>query len=315
MAKNPYEVLGISPSASQEEVRNAYRKLAKKFHPDLNPGNDLAALKFKEITAANEILSDTEQRAKFDRGEIDETGAPKSHSEEPRYGGFQSSGRPFYYETQQDGGRYSSAFGGENSRLFEELFGAAAREREPLRGGDEYYRLEVDFKDAALGAEKEIQLPSGRSIKVRIPAGIKSGRQLRLRGVAGKQHEKLPPGDAYVEIQVRPSALFARDGDNVLMELPISIIEATLGADVLAPTLENPVKLKVPPGASTGTKLRLKGKGIAIPEAKKCGDLIITLKVVMPSVIDSDLEHVMREWSVKHSYNPRAHLNLEGDKA
>lgn len=310
---NPYQALGVSATATADEIRSAFRKLAKKFHPDLNPGNKEAERRFKEANAAYEIIGDADKRGKFDRGEIDASGAPiqqKPSFEEGNWNQDAGSQR-YYYQTQQDGGRYSSAFEGIDPDFFEHLFGGQQFRgtRPPV---DKHYRLEVDFKDAILGAEREIILPGGKKLKLKIPPGIESGKTLRLKGVETEHAADAPRGDTYVEITVKPSPLFARDKSDITLELPITIDEAVLGGEVRVPTLENAVVLKVPKGANTGTKLRIKGKGVGTPNSKNRGDLIVTLKVVMPKTIDPDLEKSMKAWRDSHSYNPRETLEREG---
>lgn len=310
MSADPYRILGVPLSASAEEIRDAYRKLAKKYHPDLNPGNKEAEKKFREINNANELLSDPEKKAKFDRGEIDASGAPVY----PQSGYDEASQRgPYYYETQQDGGRYASAFEGFGPELFEELFRRQGKQgAQQFQQPDEHYKLEVDFKTSILGAEQDMVLPTGRTIKVRIPAGVESGKRLRLKGMAGGPKGSAHPGDVYIEIRVRPSGLFSRSGKNLNIEIPITIYEAVLGGDILIPTLEKPIMLKIPKGSNTGTKLKVKGKGVGAPKESDRGDLLVTLKVVMPPTIDNELEEAIRTWNRSHSYNPRAHLEKEG---
>jgi DnaJ-class molecular chaperone len=300
---NPYSVLQVPVSASQDEIRDAYRKLAKKCHPDLNPGNKEVEKKFKDLNAAKEILTNPEKRAKFDNGEIDEWGTPKYQQPSQEEESASKRG-PFYYETQNGGGRYSSAFEGVGADFFEEILGRRNAQNQVPQSQDEHYKMEVSFNDAALGAKREITLPSGKIIKINIPAGIDSGKKLRFKGAVNSQKEL--SGDIYIEIRVHPSKLFTRHDNNDEMELPISLNEAILGAEIEAPTLENPVKLKIPPGSNSGTKLRMRGKGIG---GKTRGDIIITLKVVLPTIVDPELQRLVKEWSSTHSYNPRDALD------
>lgn len=310
MANDPYSVLGIQKSATADEIRAAYRKLAKKHHPDLNPGNKEAEKRFKEISLANEILSDSEKRAKYDRGEIDESGQEKpSFNQGAQFGGRRGGGRPYYYETQEGGGRYSSSFEDIDADFLRQMFGEGFS-RTARQPADEHYRLEVDFVDAASGASREIELPGGKKLRVQIPAGIDSGKRLRFKGQASATVQG-EAGDVYVEITVRPSKIFTRDGRNLNLELPISLSEAVLGAEVKVPTLETPVMLKVPAGSDSGAKLRLKGKGVGAPGSNDRGDIIVVLKVVLPPKPDPDLQKVIREWSGKNSYNPREQFERE----
>ncbi len=318
MSKDPYQVLGISKSATQDEIKNAYRGLAKKFHPDLNPGNKTAEAKFKDAASAYEQIGTPEMRAKYDRGETDEQQAEQARRayEQARAGqGAQGGEDQFYYNTQRGGGRYSSAFGQDmgGDDFFENLFrngrgGTGGRRAQPtpedLRGEDQLYQMEIDFKDAVLGAEKEITLPQGKKLKVKIPAGIESGAKLRFKNQGGPGMQSGPAGDAYVEIKVRPSTEFKRVGDDLETEVPISFIEALLGAEIQVHTIDGPVMLKVPSGVSTGSRLRIRGKGVA--SGKSRGDQIVALKVVTPKIVDPDLQAAIRSWEGKFSYNPRA---------
>jgi len=295
--RDPYEILGIPREASQEEIKTAYRNLAKKFHPDLNPGSKDAEKRFKEINSANALLGDPVTRAKYDAGEIDESGNAQAAPE---------SDQPFYYETKRDGGRYATFYKGMENELFESLFRAA---QERAAGEDHEYSLEIDFADSVLGAEREITLPDGKKLKVRIPAGIESGKKLRLKGLGGRRIIKKKMGDAYVQIKVRPSKLFRRVQRNLEIDLPITINEAIVGGEVRIPTLEGAVLLKIPAGSSSGDKLRVRGKGVGDPGSQDRGDLLVTLKIVLPSQIDSELAAAITRWSETHSYNPREHLD------
>ena len=307
MAMNPYTVLAVEKNASAQDIQAAFRKLAKKHHPDLNPGNKKAEQRFKEINSANEILGDPVKRAKYDRGEIDESGAAqRPQQEESHY-----RGGPSFYETQQEGGRYASSFGEIDPEFLKNLFGGRGAHSSPTSGVDSHYLLDVEFRDAALGAHREITLPGGRILKVQIPAGIESGKKLRLKGLGEEGEQGAPRGDALVEIRVKPSRIFSRVDNNVLLELPITLQEAVLGGEVKTPTLEGAVKLKVPPGSNTGSKLRIQGKGIGDPKTKTRGDLIVSLKIVMPPQIDNELSEAIAKWSKAHAYDPRAELEKE----
>lgn len=286
---NPYQTLGVSRTASQDEIKNAYRDLAKKFHPDLNPGNANAEKKFKEINAAYELIGTPEQKAKFDRGEVREEG--------PGEPGFNRG--PFYYQTQREpGGRYSTShsFSDEDlGGIFESIFGRQGGRQSRPR--EETYTLEVDLSDAVLGAEREFVLPEGTRLSVKIPQGVTTGTRLRFANVGGR--------DVYVVIQVRPSSVFQQKGDDLFLELPISLNEAILGGNVQVPTVGQPVVMKIPPGVNTGSKLRLSGQGAFNRKLGRRGDQIVSLKVVLPKTIDSELEKAIRDWSQRHPYNPR----------
>lgn len=303
MAKDPYQILGVSKTASQDEIKNAYRSLAKKLHPDLNPGNKASEAKFKDISAAYELIGTAEMRAKFDRGET-----PEQMEEAAKQAYSRSRQGPSYYESQQDGGRYSFHSGGDND-FFEELFKSAGRGRRgagasmDFPGEDQLFQMEVDFKDAARGAQREIQLPTGKKLEVKIPAGVETGSRLRFKGQGGPGIGRGAAGDLYVEIRVRPLAGFARNGNDIEVEAPISFIESILGSEIPIPTLDGKVSLKIPAGSSTGSKLRLKGKGIA---GKNPGDQIVVIKVAMPKTPDPELQAAVRAWGDKFSYDPRA---------
>lgn len=298
---DPYYVLGLSKNASDEEIKKNYRKLAKKFHPDLNPGNIEAEKKFKEISHAFDLIGTPENRAKFDRGESVE-------QQEQAYKDFMNRReRPSYYDTQHEGGRYSYFFGEDmgGEDFFENLFGRSRGHRMDFPGEDLRFQMEVDFVDAALGTEKYITLPSGRKLKVKIPGGIEDGKKLRFKGLGSPGSGRGVPGDAYVEIKIRPLEGFSRHGDDIETELPISFMEAITGAEVEVPTIDGNVLLKIPPGVSSGTKLRIKGKGAGVGE--KRGAQIVVLKIVMPKEVNPSLKAAIENLKGQFNYNPRIH--------
>lgn len=300
MNQNPYESLGIKQSATQDEIKNAYRNLAKKLHPDLNPGNPEAEKKFKIVNAAYEAIGTPEAKSKFDRGESD-----AQNESQYRRG---SEGATYHHQTQgQDfgnRGRYSQAFSGMDDDLFSSIFGSK-KEAPPL---DENYLMEIEFKDSILGLEKEFTLPNGNRIKVKIPAGIESGKKLRFSGLANPISGK-GSGDVYVEIKVGPSHLFRREGNHVEIEIPISAIESLLGAEIEVPTLEASVVLKVPAFVSSGQKLRLQGKGVPGK-----GDQLVKLKIVNPKLqnqkLGEDLSRKLSEWNEQNPFQPREERSL-----
>jgi len=278
MAEDLYTVLGVAKSASADDIRSAFRKLAKKHHPDLNPGNKVAEERFKTISAANEILSDPEQRKKYDAGEIDETGAQKAPPRGYRDYADAAPGARYAYS---GGGAGAEGFGGET---FEDLFGTifgerGARDAGPRRGQDAQYTLLAAFLDAVNGATTRLTLPDGRTLDVKIPPGTADGDVLRLRGRGAPGRNGGPAGDALIEINVAPHAFFRRDGQDVSLTLPVSLREAVLGAKISVPTPGGPVAMTIRPGADTGTTLRLKGRGVPAHGTLAAGDLYVTLEV------------------------------------
>lgn len=304
VAEDPYEVLGVPRTASEADIRKAYRKLAKQWHPDLNPGDATAEARFKAVGAAYEILGDPETRARFDRGEIDATGAERHDETYYRH-----------YADADRAGRYTSTAGFEDlggmSDFFADLFGGGehgtGRARFRARGSDVAYRLEVDFLDAAKGARRRITLPDGKALDVTIPAGIRDGATLRLKGKGEPGLGGGPDGDALIEISVRPHPLFVREGDDIRIDLPIAIDEAVLGAKVVVPTIGGSVKVTVPPGSSSGDVLRLKGRGVA-PKDRPAGNQLVRLQVVLPETVDAELTDFMRTWRERHAYDPRTEM-------
>ena len=307
MSKNLYDVLGVSQNASDAEVKSAYRKLARKYHPDLNKDDKNAAEKFKEVSSAYEILGDKEKRKKYDNKEIDAEGKPTGFGAGFGQGGFD--GNPFgngTYRTYQSRG--GNPFGDAGGFDFSSIFGddimsqftGGGRRRGgfgfggPQKGQDVAYTMNVSFLEAALGAEKSIQL-NGKKIQVKIPAGTENGQTLRLKGLGYASAQGGESGDALITVRVGTHPYFKTEGQNVLLELPISIKEAVLGAKITVPTLNGKVKVSVPPYSSSGEKLRLKGKGIA--KGKTTGDEIITLKVMTPQKPDKQLEEALHNFT------------------
>ena len=296
---DPYEVLGVKRDASQKEIQKAYRRLAKKLHPDLNPGNAAAEKQFKEVAAAYPLLSDPEQRARFDRGEIDASGAERP--QQRFYRDFAGSASNPY--TSDAGFADFADFAGDD--ILSAIFGRRGRARpRRRRGSDVRYRLDVDFLDAVNGATKRLTLSDASVLDVTIPAGTRDGQVLRLRGKGRSDAGGGPPGDALVEIRVRPHPYFRRQGNDIHVEVPISLAEAVLGGRVEAPTPTGPVTMTVPKGANTGTVLRLKGKGVPRANGSR-GDEYVTLKVALPDKPDPELERLVAEWQPGKAYNPR----------
>ena len=294
--KNPYEVLGVAATASAAEIQSAYRKLAKKLHPDLNPGDKGAEEKFKEVAAAYDLLSDADKRKRFDAGEIDESGA-----ERPQHHYYRD------YATSDHGDRYADASGFsdfmDQDDAFAELLRRSQQARANRRGQDLHYHLAVDLVDSITGATKRLTLPDGGTIEVKIPAGLVDGQTLRLKGKGAPGSGKGGPGDALIEVEVRPDRRFTRDGDDITLELPISLTEAVLGGQVRVPTPTGDVTMSVPKGSNTGTKLRLRGRG-APRRSGGQGDQFVQLKVVLPKSPDPELESFVSGWKDK-DYDPR----------
>lgn len=300
MSDDPYEALGVARTASQDEIRKAYKKIAKKSHPDLNPGDAQAATRFKAAAAAYDLLKDPEQRARFDRGEIDAAGHERP--EHKFYREYAEGPEATYHTT-----RGFEDFG-DLSDVFADLFGQRARaargaEGIQMRGPDRHYTLTVDFLEAARGGTRRITLPGGGTLDVKIPEGLADGQTLRLRGKGGEGLGGGPAGDALVTISVGDHAFFRREGDDILVELPIALDEAVLGAKVEVPTIDGRVALTVPKGVSSGRVLRLRGKGVKRGDRR--GDQLVTLKIVAPPTIDAELEDFFRRWRETHAYDPR----------
>ncbi|MEO1015292.1 MAG: DnaJ C-terminal domain-containing protein [Pseudomonadota bacterium] len=311
MARNPYTVLGLSQSASDSEIRAAFRRLAKEHHPDRNPGDRRAEEKFKEVSAAFDILGDAERRRRFDRGEIDADGRERAR------GGFRpGAGRDGPFGASEGPGDFSDL-----SDLFADLFGARSREGAagaqrgagggfrgaPTRGRDLRYRLEVDFIEAARGARKRVTMPDNRSLDLTIPAGVDDGQTLRLRGQGEAGPGGGPHGDVYVEISIRPHRIFERDGLDIHLEAPVTLKEAVLGGKITVPTVDGDVSVSVPRGANSGTVLRLRGRGIAAKDAAP-GDQLVKLRIVLPEGGDPELEEFVRQWSGGEQDAPRKHF-------
>ena len=305
MSTDLYSVLGVSRTATDEEIRAAYRKLAKANHPDLNPGSKDAEHRFKEISAAYAIVGDAEKRKRYDAGEIDETGADRP--ERKFYRQYAEAEPGFKYEA---GGEFSGFddLGG----VFSELFGrgradgpAGARAQYRARGADVGYKLAIDFLDAVNGARKRIDLPDGRTLDVTVPPGVDDGQLLRLAGMGAPGIGGGPPGHAVIEINVKPHPQFQREGTTVKSVLPITLKEAVVGASVRVDTVTGPVDVKVPRGSNSGNILRLKGKGIPAAQSSQRGDHLIELRVMLPERQDTEFEKIVTEWETKHPYSPR----------
>lgn len=300
MSADPYEVLGVSRTATDEEIRRAYRDLAKKLHPDLNPGDATLADRFKAASAAYDLLKDPEKRARYDRGEIDASGAERPQHR--YYRDFADQGEARHYQSAagyEDMGDFSDLF----SELFRGRGGAAGGPGFRAKGQDVHYRLEVDFLEAVKGSTKRITTPDGRTLDLKIPAGVADGRTLRMKGEGGPGLGGGPSGDALVDISVRPHPYFTRDGDDIRLDLPISLDEAVLGAKVEAPTVEGRVSITIPKAATSGQVLRLRGRGV-----KGRGDQLVRLEIAAPPEVDDELASFMESWRTSHGYDPRKGL-------
>ncbi len=301
--RDPYEVLGVQKTDSDAAIRSAYRKLAKRYHPDVNPGKPEAADKFKEISAAYDILSDKEKRARYDRGEIDAAGN-EVPPQRPFYRDFgDAAGREKYradagFDAEDLESIFAQAFGGQG---FGGRAGTAGGRRFSMRGQDAHYQLTLDFLDAVNGTTRRVTLPDGRTLDVRIPPGVRDGQVIRLRGQGMPGIGDGAPGDALVEVTVAPHPIFRREGDDIIVDLPVTLQEAVLGTTLEVPTIKGPVRLTIPPYSGTGTRLRLRGRGI---EGR--GHQFVELHPVVPPAEEPELADFLRAWKPRHPFNPRS---------
>jgi DnaJ-class molecular chaperone len=295
--RDPYIVLGVSRSASADDIKKAYRQLAKRLHPDVNPGNRAIEQQFKEVSAAYDLLSDPVKRARFDRGELDAEGRERGF-------GFRNPGagtRTHHRAAEADPFSIDD--------IISELLGRKGRQSTAGstgtsgRGQEAAQIVRLGFVEAARGGRRRVTLSDGRSLEVTIPAGIDSGQTLRLRssGMGSRA------GDTYIQIEVEPHAVFTRKDRDIHVELPVTLTEAVLGAVINVPTIHGPVALRVPRGSNSGTLLRLRGKGIAATEGQ--GDQYVRLRVVLPDPPDAELTDFLERWARTHPYDVRGKLD------
>src|ERR1700722_14383310 len=301
--RDPYEVLGVPRSANAAAIKSAFRKLAKKHHPDANKNDPKAAARFAELNSANEIIGDADKRQQFDRGEIDAEG-------KPRFQGFPGGGP----------GAGAGGFGGGFEDILNSMFGAAnarAGRAGPGAGGARFefdpgtmavdldlaVSITVSLEEAVKGGEKRVRLPTGKELNVKSPPGVVAGQQIRLKG-QGEPAPGHPPGDLLITVSIAPPPFFKVDGSDLRLDLPITLYEAVLGGKVRVPTLGSAVELSIPKNTSSGRTFRLKGKGLPRPTGTP-GDLYVTTEIKLPDGNDSQLEALMRSWLEGHPYNPR----------
>src|SRR6185503_14030032 len=293
--KDPYEALGVDRSATDKQIKDAFKKLARKFHPDLHPGDKKAEASFKEISAANDLLKDKEKRRRFDAGEIDASGAERPQER--------------FYRDFADGPAYASHAAQDGFASNEELeaflaraFAGAGRQSQGAfraRGQDVNYVLPIGFLEAALGAARTITLAEGKTLNVTIPEGAEDRQMLRLKGQGMPGFDGGRAGDAYIELRVEPHPFFRRKDDNIHLEIPITLKEAALGARIEVPTISGPVTLTVPKGSNTGTTLRLRDKGIRNRKTGERGHQMVALKVVLPTAEEPELVAFLETWQPK----------------
>ncbi len=299
--RDPYDILGVTRTASVDDIQKAYRRLAKKLHPDLNPGDKAAEESFKEVAPAYDLLSDPEKRRRFDSGEIDAAGTERPR--ERYYKDFAAEAAAANpYENSAAFADFAQA-----DDFLAELLRRQAQQARRAPGADLHYRLAVEFLDAVNGATSRITLPDGGVIDVAIPAGARDGQILRLRGKGAPSRGEGPAGDALIELTVRPHRFFVLDGDDIRLELPITLKEAVLGGKVKVPTPTGAVMMSIPKGASTGTVLRLRGKG-APRKSGGHGDELVVLKLVLPPTPDPALEELVSKWNPERIEDPRGEM-------
>lgn len=311
--KDPYQTLGVARGADAAELKRAYRKLAKKLHPDVNPGDTKIEQRFKEVSQAYGILGDAKKRAQFDRGEIDASGqqtggvGPGGWGARGGGGGRGGRHRPFDFGADLN-----------VEDIVSELFGRRGRGRGPgrgraarQRGADVSYTAPIGFLEAATGAKKRLRLSDGKVLEMKIPAGTEDRQTLRLKGKGMAGEGGGAAGDAYVEVHIEPHSYFTRKDSDIHLELPVTLPEAVLGATVQVPTVHGKVSMKIPAGSNSGATLRLKGKGIQDRRNGTKGDQYVKLKVTLPDKPDKELKDFIERWAKTHDYNPRRKAGMD----
>lgn len=292
---DPYRVLNVARDADQATVKKAYRKLAKEYHPDHNAGNETAEKRFKEISAAYDILGDADKRARFDRGEIDAEGHERAPFGPGGFGGGNGGFGGFggYRSSRQQSGSFAEA---DVESVLNELFGGRFGGKGGRPGVDVRATLAIDLQDAALGGRQRVTLPGGRTVEVTIPAGSEDGQILRLKGQGEAGFGSGPAGDMLIELSVRPDARFRREGLDIHVDQPVPLATAIHGGRLSVPTIHGPVRVKVAPGTDSGQTLRLRGKGVSAADGGK-GDQLVHLSITLPSPLDAEL----RDWAAKRA--------------
>jgi len=306
--RDPYDVLGVSKSASEAEIKSAFRRLAKKYHPDQSK-EPKAKERFAEVGSAYEILGDDKKRKAFDHGEIDAEGKPRA----PQFEGFgfggQQGGGPRNFGFDFGAGGFSGEGGSIDPDILSELFGAGrtrGRSQTTSRGEDIGVSVAVPLATIAQGGSVRVALPTGKTLDVAVPAGIDEGKSIRLRGQGHPGRRGGTAGDVIVTIRYAPHPLFKVEGRDLRLDLPIALYEAILGARVRATTLSGEVEVAIAPGSHGGRVLRLRGKGLPAGADQRAGDLLATLRIVLPSEPDADLTALMRKMRDQKPYNPRS---------
>jgi DnaJ-class molecular chaperone len=321
--RDPYEVLGVPRGASAAAIKSAYRKLAKKHHPDANKNDPKSAARFAELNSANEIIGDETKRKQFDRGEIDAEGKPRFQGFPGGQPGARGGPGGFETHTFRTGGTGPGGFGGGGGfeDILNSMFGGAAGRGARPGGGttfefdtggialdlDVSVAMTVSLEESVKGVEKRVRLPTGKELNVKIPAGVVAGQQIRLKG-QGETAPGHPPGDLLITVNIAPHRFFKIEGSDLRLDLPITLYEAVLGGKIRVPTLGSAVELSIPKNTSSGRTFRLKGKGLPKPPGA-AGDLFVTTRIMLPDGNDAELEALMQKWRDGHTYNPRSELS------